>query len=126
MNPHLDSLFRELLALDRGPGYGISVLSAAPDLSVIDVALRFIAGRSYCCVEPGCHLGFDNAELLRLAAAHSVSLPESVTVHWHCHVERGVRLGMMKSSGQLSVVSNSYDFVETIQSVHRQDGPPIK
>jgi hypothetical protein len=112
-HPELDSLFRELLAANGGPGYGISVLAAAPDLSVIDVELRFIAGRSYCCAEPGCHLGLDNLKLLRLAAERCVRLPESVTVRWHCRVERGARLEVMKSFG-LPIESDAYDFVQSV------------
>ena len=60
MKPELETLFRDLLASNRGPGYGVSVLGATPDLSVIDVSLRFIAGRTYCCAEPGCHLPPDS------------------------------------------------------------------
>jgi hypothetical protein len=113
-NPELDNLFRNLLASNRGPGYGVSVTGAAADLSVIDVELRFIAGRSYCCAEPGCHVGLDNAKLLRLAAQRSVPLPESVTVRWHCHVAQGARLEVMKSFGR-PVESEAYDFVEIVQ-----------
>ena len=111
--PELDSLFHELLASNRGPGYGISVLAAAPDLSVIEVDLRFIAGRSYCCAEPGCHVGLDNRKLLRLATERSVPLPESVTIRWHCHVEEGARLEVLKSFG-LPAESKAYDFIETV------------
>ena len=111
--PELDNLFRDLLASNRGPGYGVSVIGASPDLSVIDVDLRFIAGRSYCCAEPGCHLGLDNGKLLRLAAERCVPLPDSVTVRWHCHVEQGARLEVMTSFG-LPVESEPYDFVESV------------
>lgn len=108
-HPELDSLFRELLATNKGPGYAINVRHAAPDLSIVDVELRFIAGRSYCCAEPACHLPHDCRRILRLAAQRAVSLPESVTVRWHCYVEKGTRLDSLKYLG-LPAESDPYDF----------------
>lgn len=107
--PELDQLFRDLLASNRGPGYGVTVLGAASDLSLIDVDLRFLAGRSYCCAEPGCHLPRDNTKLLRLAAERSIPVPESVRVRWHCHVEHGTGLECRKRFG-LPAVSEAYKF----------------
>jgi hypothetical protein len=109
LHPELDSLFRELLASNRGPGYGISVLAATPDLSVIDVDFRFLAGRSYCCAEPGCHLDHSGGRLLRLAKERSIPLPNGVTVRWHCYVEQGARLECMKFL-RLPTESEAYDF----------------
>ena len=111
-NSELDNLFRDLLASNRGPGYGASVTGAAPDLSMIDVDLRFIAGRTYCCAEPGCHVPFDKAQhrLHRLAAERGIRLPEAVTVRWHCHVEEGAKLECHKPLG-LPAESKAYDFV---------------
>ncbi len=110
--PDLDNLFRDLLASNRGPGYAVSVIRAASDLSVIDVELRFIAGRTYCCAEPGCHMPFDREQkrLHRLAAERAISLPESVTVRWHCHVELGVILGGSSRSGATPRESQAYNF----------------
>lgn len=108
-NPELENLLRELLATNCGPGYGISVLSAAADLSVIDVELRFIAGRTYCCAEPGCHLPRSNSMLVSLAAERGLRLPDSVAVRWHCHVDRGALLQSMKSLG-LPIESEAYEF----------------
>jgi hypothetical protein len=106
------SLFRDLLSTNRGPGYGISILRVGPDLSSIDVGLRFIAGRTYCCGEPGCHLPRDTERLIQLAAVRSISLPESVVVHWHCFVEEGARFECMKSLG-LPLESKAYSFKAT-------------
>ena len=110
-NPELDKLFRDLLASNQGPGYGVSVLGASPDLSLIDVDLHFMAGRTYCCAEPGCHLPRDAEQqrLRRLAAERAIALPKSVTVRWHCHVERGAKLQCMTKLGS-PVESNAYDF----------------
>ena len=109
--PELDNLFRDLLASNRGPGYDVSVVGAAPDLSVIDVDLRFLAGRTYCCAEPGCHVPFDKAQqrLHRLAAECAIRLPEALTVRWHCHVEEGAKLECHKPLG-LPMESKAYDF----------------
>lgn len=109
--PELDKLFRDLLASNRGPGYGVSVIAAAADLSLIDVDLRFMAGRTYCCAEPGCHLPSDKDQhrLRRLAAERGIRLPEAVTVRWYCHVEEGVKLECHKPLG-LPAESNAYDF----------------
>jgi hypothetical protein len=112
VNPELDSLFRDLLAANRGPGYGVSLIGAAPDLSVIDVDLRFIAGQTYCCAEPGCHLPFDKEQrrVRQLAAERAIQLPEALTVRWHCHVEEGAKLECHKSF-RLPVESKAYDFL---------------
>jgi hypothetical protein len=109
--PELDNLFRDLLASNRGPGYGVSVISAAGDLSAIDVDLRFIAGRTYCCAEPGCHMPIDNQQgrLRCLAAERDIRLPDVMTVRWHCHVEAGAKLECYKALG-LPLESEAYDF----------------
>ena len=110
-NPELDNLFRDLLATNGGPGYGVSFLGASTDLSIIDVELHFVAGRTYCCAEPGCHLPRDTGQQLlrRLAAERAIALPESVTVRWHCHVERGAKFECMTKLG-LPAESEAYDF----------------
>lgn len=109
--PELDNLFHDLLASNRGPGYGVYVIGAASDLSVIDVDLRFIAGRTYCCAEPGCHVPCDKAQqrLRRLAAERAIRLPDALTVRWHCHVEEGAKLECLKPLG-LPAESEAYDF----------------
>jgi hypothetical protein len=108
----LDNLFRDLLASNRGAGYGVSVMDAVPDLSVTDVELRFVAGRTYCCAEPGCHVPFDQAQqrLHRLAAERALRLPDALTVRWHCQVEEGAKLECHKSLG-VPPESEAYDFV---------------
>jgi hypothetical protein len=85
---------------------------AAPGLSVIDVDLSFIADRTYCCAEPGCHLPRDNRRLRSLAAERGIQLPEAVAVRWHCHVEQGAKFQCMKRFG-LPVESEAYDFEVT-------------
>lgn len=107
----LDNLFRDLLASNRGPGYGVAVIGAAPDLSVIDVDLRFIAGRTYCCAEPGCHVPFDKEQqrLRRLAAERAIELPDALTVRWHCHVEEGAKLECHRHLAS-PAESKAYDF----------------
>ncbi len=111
-NPEHESLFHDLLANNRGPGYGISVVAAAPDLSSFEVDLRFLAGRTYCCGEPGCHLPRNTKWLVQLAAAKSLSLPSSTVVHWHCIVEEGAQFECMKSLG-LPLASKTYSFEAT-------------
>jgi hypothetical protein len=108
-DPELDSLFHDLLASNRGPGYGISVIATAPDLSIIDVDLRFISGRNYCCAEPGCHLPSNTDRLVQLAADRSIHLPESLTIRWHCRVEQGAHLECLKSFGLLTE-TDAYEF----------------
>jgi hypothetical protein len=98
-HPVLDMILRELLASNRGPDYGVSVIGAAGDLSTIDVELRFLAERTYCCPEPGCHLPQNNEQLVRLSAASSIQLPDSVVVRWQCRVEPGARFNCMRELG---------------------------
>jgi hypothetical protein len=107
--PKLDNLFRELLATNRGPGYGISVVAATSDLSSIEVDLRFLSGRTYCCGEPGCHLPSNIDRIIKLAANSSILLPASAVIHWHCFVEEGVLFESMKSLG-LPLESKAYNF----------------
>jgi hypothetical protein len=51
----------------------------------------------------------DDRRLQRLAVERAIQLPQSVTVRWHCHVERGAKLECMKKLG-LPVESEAYDF----------------
>jgi len=104
--PNLDNVFRDLFSFNRGPGYRISVTDAAPDLSVINVEFRFLAGHSYCCAEPGCHLPRNCERLVRLAAERSIRLPDDLIVCWHCVVEEGASLECRRSP----TVTNAYEF----------------
>jgi hypothetical protein len=79
----VEALIRERLAHNNSPGYGITVVDISPDARNIDIDLRFLSGRTYCCAEPGCHLPNDLARLPALA---------DFTIRWHCIVERGARL----------------------------------
>jgi hypothetical protein len=105
----LDDLFRELFASKSRLRYGISVTGAAPDLSTIDVDFRFLTGQSYCCIEPGCHLPWSCADLVRLAAERSGRLPDDVVVKWHCIVEEGARDQTLRAFGR-SVESKAHEF----------------
>ena len=107
--PELNELFQELLASNGGSGYGISVTGAAPDLSTIDVEFRFLAGRIYCCAEPGCHLPWNSERLLRLAAERSIHLPDDVRVQWHCVVEEGACLECLAAL-RIPTESRGYEF----------------
>lgn len=112
IDPELDNLFRDLLASNSGPGYGVAVRGVTPDRFLIEVEVRFLAGRSYCCAEPFCHLPWNTARLLELAAERGVELPESVVVGWHCYVEAGARLEVLECFG-LPAESAAYDSTAT-------------
>jgi hypothetical protein len=83
--PALASVLHEFLADNRDsesgvrPDYMLEVLSANLAHGRLFVRLTFRSGCSYCCFEPGCHLGLmtlDSWRRLRgLCAAHGVSLP---------------------------------------------------
>jgi hypothetical protein len=111
MLTQLDNLFIELMASNRGPGYAIKFLNATDDLSVINVELRFVTGRVYCCGEPSCHLPSNNGRLLAIAAQHGVPLPEAVIVRWHCYVEQGSRFEVNKAF-RLPEENTAYDYFE--------------
>ena len=54
--PEMQFLLAELLAGNRGPGYGIEVTAVGAGRSHVDVTLTFVSGRRYCCAEPNCHV----------------------------------------------------------------------
>ena len=105
----LDKLFHEYFTSPRRPRYGISVTDAAPDLSTIHVELRFLKDHSYCCAQPDCHIPHKSDRLIRLAAEHSIHLPEGVAIHWHCIIEEGARLQCLSALGR-STECKSYEF----------------
>lgn len=105
----LTDVFVELLGSNRGPGYGIKVTDAANDLSRIEVEVVFVAGRTYCCAEPGCHLPRESKRLTELAALRSISIPEHVTIRWHFRIEAGTRLECRRALG-LPLESEAYEF----------------
>lgn len=117
--PEIDDLFREFFSTNRGPGYGVSVTSAAPDRSTIEVEFRFLASRSYCCAEPGCHLPRDCERLIRLAAERSIHLPEGVAVRWHCIVEEGASLRCRRAP----VVAKAYEYDMVTEKSHLREIP---
>ncbi len=83
-------------------------LRFATHLSEILVDLRFAQGRTYCCAEPSCHLPASHRKLIQLAAERSITIPETVIVHWHCHVEAGAKLESLAKLG-LPLESQAYD-----------------
>ncbi len=105
----LDTIFSELLRSPRGPRYGVTVKDAASDLSEIYVELRFLAGRSYCCAEPSCHIPSTCKQLVALAEQHALRVPDDVRVYWHCVVEEGARLQVLNSFG-VSPETKAYAF----------------
>jgi len=110
MHSHLDNVFIELMASNRGPSYAIKVVNAADDLYIIDVELRFVTGRVYCCDEPSCHLSSNNRRLLEVARQHAIPLPEEVIVRWHCYIEQGSRFESNKAFN-LPEENTAYDYV---------------
>jgi hypothetical protein len=82
--PALASALHEYLADNqdfmsgRCPDYVLDVLDADPAHGRLAVRVTFRSGSSYCCFEPGCHMGLMTAgswlRLRGLCAAHGVSL----------------------------------------------------
>jgi hypothetical protein len=80
----LSSALHEFLADNRDsesgvrPDYMLDVLDADPPNGRLFVRMTFRSGQSYCCFEPGCHLGLMSSaswcRLRGLCAAHGVSL----------------------------------------------------
>jgi hypothetical protein len=120
----LNPLFSELLATNSGPGYVISVVGASPDLSAIDVELRLLSERTYCCAEPGCHLPRDHHRLRQLAANQGIALPESLVVRWKVRVERGAKVQSLALVG-LEVSSEEYVYEVTggVAGVDQREPP---
>jgi len=96
----IEALVNELLAANCSPGYGIVVGDVASDPPTIDVEIRFLSGRIYCCAEPGCHLPRDLSRLPLLAG---------FTIRWNCIVEQGAQLKCNAALG-LPLESESYEF----------------
>jgi hypothetical protein len=109
MTAQLEEVICELLTRNKVLRFRISAVEAAPDLSSIDVVVHFLAGHSYCCAEGGCHFPWTCDRLIKLAAAHSICLPENVIVRWHCNVEEGARLQCHAALGQ-PAESRAYQF----------------
>jgi hypothetical protein len=105
----LTDVFVELLRNDRAPEYGVKVTDAAEDLSHLDVEIVFLAGKTYCCAEPMCHLPRDSKRLMKLAAIRSISIPEDSTIKWHFRIEAGARLECLQALG-LPLESKAYQF----------------
>jgi hypothetical protein len=91
----------ELLARNRGPDplnpdrwqppdYGVS---ASLEAGTLEMMLTFRSGVTYCCYEPGCHLGLVDGKqwdvLRRVLAAHGIAAPRSLELRLTCVVEEG-------------------------------------
>lgn len=74
----------------RRPVYGIEASLTA---GVLDVAIAFLAGRTYCCFEPGCHLALHEGErwkaLRRGLAAAGIAVPSRLELRLVGVVEEG-------------------------------------
>jgi hypothetical protein len=67
MEDRLERAFAGVLAENLGTEgrreyYGIRIDEISPSRSEFDLILVFKAGERYCCPEPGCHLGYDQAD----------------------------------------------------------------
>jgi hypothetical protein len=110
----IDKLVNEALSRNRGPGYRVAVTDAAADLSHINVAVTFIAGRTYCCAEPFCHVPHDLSKFFRFAAERGVIFPAHAEVRWHFVVEDGAMFSVYKDLGlPLASKHREYDAVST-------------
>lgn len=85
MQTALTTVLHEFLADNRDsvswvrPDYMLDVLDADSAHGRLFVRLTFRSGSSYCCFEPGCHMGLMTSESWRrlrgLCARYGVSLP---------------------------------------------------
>lgn len=105
----LESILIEYLGAKSPSRFGVTLVHATPDCSMIDVELRFLSGETYCCSEPGCHLPRHCDGLIDFAAERSVVLPRRMTVHWHCIIEAGARMECNRAMG-LPFESEAYEF----------------
>ena len=110
--PEMQSLLAELLAGNRGPGYGIEVTAVGAGRSHVDVTLTFVSGRRYCCSEPFCNVPIHTTRLLDLAARRGIALPTAFEVRWHVVVEAGVLLACFDDFAEPpETVRHEYDAV---------------
>lgn len=86
----LQDLFDRLFAANRATVCSVVVTGAKPDLSEIDIRVTFLAGRAYCCAEPGCH--FSLSALRKIATEQGHELPGNLRVSFHGVVEEGAEL----------------------------------
>ncbi len=100
MSDLTEKLIRDLLSANRSPGYGIEILGESANPRTIEVRLRFLAGKTYCCAEPGCHLPFVSPKGGPL---------EHTTILWRCQVEKSARLESLAALG-LPLETNGYEY----------------
>ena len=76
----------------------------------MDVTVTFLAGRRYCCAEPGCHLPWEAASVVNFAAGMGITLPPRLTIGWHVVVEKGALLECLRSRAGGSLESDAYEY----------------
>lgn len=104
----LNALFHDCFARNREPGCSVAVIGAEADLSVIDIRVTFLAGRTYCCAEPGCH--FSLPGLRKVAAKHGMALPDRLRVRFYGFVEEGAIFQNLKmTNGSQRVEAYGYE-----------------
>jgi hypothetical protein len=89
------------------------LLSISPRGTKIELELRFLAGKRYCCAEWGCFLpAFDKRWWTRLREGLQESterIPPPLTLLVHGVVEEGAGLRVLKCIG-LSMLSEAYSY----------------
>jgi len=108
----LEAVFRDYFVVNRGaPCYGITAAYAIGDPSTINLRVTFMAGKTNCCVEPGCHFGRDWTRLRMLADQHGLTLPKPLTIRFHGIVEPDVKLTSLGKQGD-GGTSEGYEYYE--------------
>lgn len=105
----LESALREFLSRNHSPGYRVTVTHVESDGSAADVTLVFESGKTYCCAEPFCHVPSKLGEFIRFASERSVLLPESFVIRWHCRVEQGAKLEVLRAFGR-PIECDAYEY----------------
>ena len=96
----LEAAFRDYFAANRdAPTYGITAVYAVGDPSTINLRVTFPAGRTYCCVEPGCHFSPNWPRLRMLADQRGLNLPKPLAIRFHGIVEPDVKLTSLGQQG---------------------------
>lgn len=106
MSDSTEKMIRDLMSANRSPGYEIAVLRVTANPPTIEVRLRFLAGKKYCCAEPGCHLPVMSPKGGPL---------EHTTILWRCQVEKGARLESLAALGlPLETEGYEYEFITAV------------
>jgi len=103
----VETVIRRFLAGNRGvDGASPPYLIDDADLSehgVLSFTMRFVSGKRYCCVEPGCHLGFQStrgwARLRHNAKETEVLLPQPLRARVRIVAEAGAIFTVLERLG---------------------------